>query len=95
MIARMGLQEFHPFLESEIARAPEAAGVYVLLQVQIPIHVAGAANLRMRLREEKKKFPQATHFAVEMHASEEQIRARLEQLNKQLGGVRNKGFVGS
>lgn len=91
----MALYELHPFIDGEIARAPEEAGVYVLFQVETPLHVDGARNLRQRLREEKTRVPQATHFAVETgYNSERESAKRVEKLKKELGRVRVGWFAG-
>ena len=91
----MALYELHPFTDSEIAAAPEDAGVYVLFQVETPLHVDGAANLRQRLISEKARAPQATHFAVETgHKSERDRAKRVETLQKELGRVRVGWFAG-
>jgi hypothetical protein len=61
----MGLGEWHPFCESEIERVPAIAGVFVLFRIEVPVHVAGAANLRKALRAAKTEHAAATHFAIE------------------------------
>jgi hypothetical protein len=92
----MALYELHPFSEPEIARVSEEAGVYLLFQVENPLHIDAAPNLRQRLGREKARFPQATHFAVETgYKSEREISKRLDQLRQELSHVRVKGFVGS
>ncbi|MGE5205033.1 MAG: hypothetical protein ACM3PW_05430 [Chlamydiota bacterium] len=91
----MALYELHPFTDSEIAAAPEEAGVYVLFQVETPLHVDGAPNLRQRLISEKARVPQATHFAVETgHKSERDRAKRVEQLKQELSRVRVGWFAG-
>lgn len=91
----MSLDELHPFVASEITKLPRQPGVYVLFQVQIPLHAAGAKNLRQGLLAAKGKFTGATHFAVEtIEKGGPGIAARLRQLHEQLGRVRSAGFVG-
>lgn len=91
----MALYELHPFTSAEVASAPEEAGVYVLFQVETPLHVDGARNLRQRLREEKARLPQATHFAVETgYKSEGEAAERVKTLKKELGRVRVGWFAG-
>ena len=91
----MALHELHPFTKAEIAGAPEEAGVYVLFQVETPLHVDGAANLRQRLISEKARVPQATHFAIETgHKSERDRAKRVEQLKQELSRVRVGWFAG-
>ena len=91
----MALYELHPFTSAEVANAPEEAGVYVLFQVETPLHVDGASNLRQRLREEKARLPQATHFAVETgYQSEREAAERVQKLKKELGRVREGWCAG-
>lgn len=91
----MALSELHPFTDVEIAGAPAAGGVYMLFQVENPIHADQAKNLRQRLREEKAKFPRATHFSVETgHADAGQRAARVAQVRAELDRVRSKTFIG-
>lgn len=92
----MALHELHPFTDAEVARAPEAAGVYVLFQVENPLHVDGAENLRDRLKAEKARLPQATHFAIETgHKTERELAERVEKVKKGLGRVRVEWFAGA
>lgn len=91
----MAVHELHPFTPAEIASAPEQPGVYVLFQVENPLHVGGAANLRRQLTSEKARLPQATHFAIETgYASERAAAKRVEQMKKELGRVRVEWFAG-
>ena len=92
----MPLSELHPYTEAEVARAPQAAGVYVLFQVENPLHVDSAPNLRQRLASEKAQLPQATHFAIETgYKSEHEAAKRVEKLKQELGRVRVEWFAGS
>jgi excinuclease UvrABC nuclease subunit len=92
---RMGLHELHPYTDAEIEAAPQEAGVYVLFQVENPLHVGVAANLRQQLKSEKARLPQATHFAVETgYASERQAAKRVEKVKSELGRVRVEWFAG-
>lgn len=95
MMQRMALHEFHPISESEIAGVPEVAGVYVLFQLQIPLHVDGAENLRAGLAGAKGEFPGATHFSVEAVSGAKAIARRVSQLRQELRPVRTATFVGS
>jgi hypothetical protein len=91
----MGLHELHPFTDAEIAGAPPEAGIYVLFQVETPLHVDSASNLRQRLGREKSRLPQATHFAIETgHRSPRDAAQRLETLKKELARVRRGWFAG-
>jgi excinuclease UvrABC nuclease subunit len=91
----MALHELHPYTEAEIAAAPQEAGVYVLFQVENPLLVGGAANLRQQLKSEKARFPQATHFAIETgYASEREAAKRVDSVKKELGRVRVEWFAG-
>ncbi len=91
----MPLSELHPFTQAELARAPEAAGVYVLFQVENPIHSGEAENLRAQLGDEKARFPRATHFAVETgHEDAQRRTARLQDVRAQLERVRSRTFLG-
>jgi hypothetical protein len=95
MMQAMPLSELHPFTEAELATAPEGAGVYVLFQVENPIHSDEADNLRAQLRKEKLGFPRATHFAVETgHADAQRRAARLQEVQAQLNRVRSRTFTG-
>jgi hypothetical protein len=92
----MTVHELHPFTEAEIRGAPEEPGVYVLFQVENPLHVGSAANLRAKLKVEKVRLPQATHFAVETgYKTELEAAKRVEKLKKELGRVRVEWFAGS
>jgi hypothetical protein len=91
----MALHELHPYVEAEIAAVPQEAGVYVLFQVENPLHVGGAANLRQQLKSEKALLPQATHFAIETgYASEREAATRVESVKKELGRVRVEWVAG-
>ena len=91
----MPLHEFHPFSRGELAQLPKASGIYVLFQVQIPIYVDSADNLQLAVRQARKKFPRATHFATEIIAHHSATMARrLAELRKQLRQVRGAAFVG-
>ena len=92
----MPLYELHPFTDSEVAIVPQGRGVYVLYQVENPLHADAAENLRRQLEKEKVRLPQATHFAIETgFSSERETAKRVEQLRNELNRVRVKGFVGS
>ncbi len=92
----MALHELHPFTDAEVIRAPQAAGVYVLFQVENPLHVDSAANLRTKLKAEKLRLPQATHFAIEIgYKTERDAAKRVQTLRKELGRVRVEWFAGS
>ena len=91
----MALHELHPYTEAEIAAVPQEAGVYVLFQVENPLLVGGAANLRQQLKSEKARLPQATHFAIETGcASEREAAKRVDSVKKELGRVRVDWFAG-
>jgi excinuclease UvrABC nuclease subunit len=91
----MALHELHPYTEAEIAGVPQEAGVYVLFQVENPLHVGGAANLRQQLKSEKTRLPQATHFAIETgYTSEREAAKRVEKVKNELGRVRVEWFAG-
>ncbi len=92
----MALDQFHPICESEIAKVPRKPGVYVLFQIQIPIHADSAANLRKELVRAKGRFPRASHFAVEpMNGAARDIRLRARELQDKMKLVRTGAFVGS
>jgi hypothetical protein len=91
----MALDEFHPFNEAEIAKIPREPGVYLIFQIQIPVHVDAAENLRKAVRAAKVEFPSATHFAVETHNNADDLAQRKRQLEQQLSRVRKMGFIGS
>ena len=90
----MGLDELHPFCESEVAKTPQKPGVYVLFQIQIPLHVDGARNLRSALRAARRTYPAASHFSIEILGMNA-LPPRLQQLKKDLGRTRKLGFVGT
>jgi hypothetical protein len=89
----MPLHELHPFHHTEIANLPQQPGVYVLFQIENPIHADGAKNLRKGLHAAKAEFPHATHFAVE--TLEHGLPQRLRKLRRELKLVRRPGFIGS
>jgi hypothetical protein len=91
----MALHELHPYTEAEIATVPQEAGLYVLFQVENPLHVGGAANLRLQLKSEKARLPQATHFAIETgYESEREAAQRVAKVKKELSRVRVEWFAG-
>ena len=92
----MALHELHPFTDAEVAGAPQQPGVYVLFQVENPLHVDSAANLHEKLKSEKARLSQATHFAIETgYKTEREAEKRVEKLRKELGRVRVEWFAGS
>ena len=92
----MAVHELHPFTDAEVAGALEEPGVYVLFQVENPLHVGSAANLRAKLKTEKVRLPQATHFAIETgYKTEHEAEKRVAKLKKELGRVRVEWFAGS
>jgi hypothetical protein len=90
----MPLHELHPFTDAEIALLPHQPGMYVLFQIENPIHADGAQNLRKDVRAAKTKFPHATHFSIET-LDAPALAQRLEALRKELKLVRKAGFIGS
>ena len=90
----MPLHELHPFQNSEIAKVTEERGVYVLYQIQVPLHAEGAENLRDALFEARASFPGASHFAVETHADATLVEERVRDLRQQFRRVRSSAFVG-
>jgi hypothetical protein len=88
----MGLDEMHPFSEGELATVKPGRGVFVLFQIQIPIHVDAAEDLQKGLREARTKFPRASHFAVEAAPDEPSMRVRLQELQRQMTRVRAATF---
>ena len=92
----MSLSELHPLVPAEIAKVPDKLGIYVLFQIQIPIHTAVAADLQKTLKAAKADFPGATHFSIKTgFGSEREAAQDLNKLRDELGGVRAKGFIGS
>lgn len=92
----MALHELHPMSDSEIARLPQQTGVFVLFQIEVPIHVDGAADLRKALRLAKARFPAASHFSVEpARAGSRRRGQRVAALREELRLVRSVGFDGS
>jgi len=89
----MPLHELHTFSDSEIAKVPGERGIYVLYQVQNPLHVDGSDNLREALTAARMQFPRATHFSVEACETASQLAARLQQLREELRLVRTLAFV--
>jgi hypothetical protein len=92
--ASVALHEFHPLNDGEIAKIPPKAGIYLLFQIQVPVHVDGAENLQKAVRAAKKDFPRATHFAIEAHWNADELAQRKRQLKEQLSRVRKAGFTG-
>ena len=80
-------------VSSEVAKVPQKAGVYVLFQLENPLHVGRASNLRKGVRAAKTKYPGAMYFAVEVLAASK-IAARLHKLKEELSRVRARTFVG-
>jgi hypothetical protein len=96
MMLLVALSELHPLSRNEIAKLPAKPGVYVLFQVQIPVHADAAKNLRRSLLAAKAKFAGATHFAVEVIEKDSLgVVQRLGHLRKELARVRTAGFIGS
>jgi hypothetical protein len=92
----MGLDQFHPFCDPEIAKVPRKPGVFVLFQIQIPIHVDSAEDLRKGLVRGKRQFPGASHFSVEAVTGDARsIRHRVREIRERLKLVRTGAFVGS
>ncbi|HLB89506.1 MAG TPA: hypothetical protein VJK29_17760, partial [Terriglobales bacterium] len=70
-------------------------GVYVLFQIENPIHADGAENLRKGLLRGKAEFPGATHFSAEtLTASARAVRQRVRELRQELRAVRAAAFMG-
>ena len=90
----MPLHEFHPFCDAELAKVPAERGVYVLFQIQIPLHAEGAENLRSALHAAKAQFPGASHFAFELLDTAALVEDRVHDLRRQLRRVRTATFVG-
>jgi hypothetical protein len=80
----VGLHELHPLTREEIDKLPGTSGIYVLFQVQIPVHVEEAHDLR-----------QALVAAKASAAGGPALAERLRQLRQELRRVRTAGFVGS
>ncbi|MGH9502010.1 MAG: hypothetical protein ACRD20_04080 [Terriglobales bacterium] len=92
----MALDQFHPLCDSEIAEVPRQPGVYVLFQIQIPIHADSTENLRKEISRARKRFPRASHFAVEpLSGDARSIRQRAREVQERLKLVRTGAFVGS
>ena len=87
----MGLHQLHPFQDSEIRDLPQTSGVFVLFQIEVPIHVDGVENLRKSLRAAKASFPQASHFSTEILEARA-LTERVRQLRRELRLVRTTGF---
>jgi hypothetical protein len=90
----MALHELHPFSDFEIEKLPRKRGVYVLFQIETPIHAGGAANLHQALLRAQGEFPQASHFSVETQDTADAMRQRVHKLREELHLVRAVGFVG-
>ena len=85
------LHELHPFTPEELTRTPQDGGVYVLFQLENPVHADAAANLRKGLRAARSRFPAATYFSVET-LQVRRVPKRLRELRQELGLVRAAGF---
>ena len=90
----MALHELHPFSDSEIEKLPRKRGVYVLFQIETPIHAGGATNLHDALLRAQVEFPQASHFSVETLNTAGAMKHRVNKLLEELHLVRSAGFVG-
>jgi len=77
-----------------MAKVPAERGVYVLYQIQIPLHAGGAENLREALIQVHSDFPGASHFAIELHATTAEVEARVDELRQQFRRVRSSAFAG-
>jgi hypothetical protein len=93
MMPAMPLSELHPLCDVEIVNLPAKPGVFVLFQIEVPVHADGAGNLRQALRSARSRFPQASHFSVELLDSQA-VPARIQQLRTQLRLVRTASFIG-
>jgi hypothetical protein len=92
----MALDQFHPLSSAEIAKAPQGRGIYLLFQIQIPIHAGGAENLRKELVRARRQFPGASHFSMEtMNVDAQSVGRRVCEVKKRLKLVRTGAFVGS
>jgi hypothetical protein len=89
----MPLHELHPYTKAEVARLPRHPGVFVLFQIENPVHAGGAENLRSALRAAKGRFPGATHFSVEMVDGTDRILdQRVQEIRAELKLVGKAGF---
>lgn len=88
----MALDEMHPFVDSEVKQVSRECGVLVLFQIQIPIHVEAAQDLRKGLQAARTKFPRASHFAVETSENQAAMQDRLRELQRQMTRVRAATF---
>jgi len=92
--ALMPPHELHPYTEAEVAKVSPESGVYVLYQIQVPLHAGGGDNLRDALTAACPEFPGASHFAIEVHSNPRDIEARVNELRQQFRRVRTSAFVG-
>jgi hypothetical protein len=90
----MALHELHPFSRSELEKIPRKPGVYVLFEIEAPIHADKAADLHAALAGAKAEFPRASHFSVEVLDSADLMKQRIQRLRAELHLVRAAGFVG-
>lgn len=88
----MPLHEFHPFSDAEIAKIPQQSGVFLIFQVEVPVHVDGARDLRQAVRKARPRYPAATHFAIEPIEGDRAIAERLKTLRSELNRVRSTTF---
>ena len=92
----MALDQFHPLSSSEIAKVPQKRGVYLLFQIQIPIHAGSAENLRKELVRARRKFSGASHFSMEtMNGDARSVGQRVRKVNERLKLVRTGAFGGA
>jgi hypothetical protein len=88
------LSHFHPLCDGEIARLPETPGVYLMFQLQVPLQVDGALNLRLAVQRARSQFPRATHFSVETVSSAAELADQVEKRRHELRLVRTATLVG-
>jgi hypothetical protein len=94
IMLRMSLHELHPFCYAELQKLPRRRGVYVLFQIETPIHAAGASDLRGALLAARANFPQASHFSTEtVKAGARALTQKVSKLRKELRLVRAAGFA--
>lgn len=90
----MPLHELHPYTDAEVAKVSPERGVYVLYQIQVPLHADGADNVCEALASARVHFPGASHFATEPHSNREDVDARVRELREQFRRIRTSAFVG-
>lgn len=93
MIWAMPLHELHPFSDAEVGKIPRQPGVFVFFQLETPVQVDEAEDLRKAILDARQRLPRATHFALEVIEDRGARGARLQKSREELNRVRTAAFI--